>query len=301
MIKVENVQGPGPKECAVCNGFREEREGFCCSRCMRFVCLKHKDVEFLVCPGCAAVKREEQEKAAGPLCQFQDCGRRLPAADAFTCQRCGRLMCRTHADAEVAGHCLTCAESVRSEQFAVAAGQEALNGSKAEAVRALAAMTQATPPFQARIWTQPAAFVTTRDIATVPRRSRGAFRLADPFTLNAQVERDCHLTLIDLGTSGNVYLLLVNHPLRGGQPVALSGPDDLREWRISPPTGVERLKALFTLRPLELFPGAQDFSSLGNAQTARDIAKQFKQATQTLHQMPANSWVDAACDFVVGE
>ena len=78
------------------------------------------------------------------------------------------------------------------------------------------------------------------------RDSKDCHAVGETFTLKMQTERDGYLTLLDVGTSGNVYKLLENYPLQAGVPTA-SGPDQSHEWVIGGPQGVEKLKAIVTL------------------------------------------------------
>jgi hypothetical protein len=149
------------------------------------------------------------------------------------------------------------------------------------------------------VWIDRQTLRHTRDILTVARDSRDCCRIGDRFTLTVQASTDCYVTLIDVGTSGNVVLLLQNFPLRANAPVALSGPDDRREWLVGEPVGVEQIKALFTKHPLALFPEAGQFQPLTRTGHTRDIVTKIKQAAARLQEMPADSWVDAICRFSV--
>jgi hypothetical protein len=166
-------------------------------------------------------------------------------------------------------------------------------------LRALLEVTQPKAPFRARVWIDRQALGHTRDILTVARDSRDCCRIGERFTLSVQADVDCYVTLIDVGTSGAVVLLLQNRPLRANAPVALSGPDDQREWVVGAPAGVEQIKALFTKHPLALFPEIGQFQPLANSGHTRDIVTRIKRATAKLQEMPADSWVDAACRFLV--
>ena len=134
---------------------------------------------------------------------------------------------------------------------------------------------------------------------TVSRNSKGSYRIGEKLTLNVQADQDCHLTLVDIGTSGNVSVLLQNHPVRARALQVLSGPDESHEWIISGPPGIERIKAFFTLEPLALFPGATNFTPLGPSRRTPDIVTILKNAGRTLGEMPSQLWTDAMCEFAV--
>ena len=270
---------------------------FTCPRCNRLVCLAHKDVPTLLCRECAADQRRSQTAAVPNPCQYQNCSRPLHPGAEFHCARCHRAMCRSHEDRSEPGHCLSCAETLREEHFNQHPLNRPLSGDALAAAQALAAIRQPSPGFQARLWTDRGDHVTTRDLTSVRRHNKGSYRIGDRFRLQVQTNRDCYLTLIDFGTSTRVFLLLQNHPLRAGVPCLLTGPDAEHEWLVSGPRGVERLKAIFTLTPLELFRGASDFSELGSQ--ARTIVAEVQQAATSLEHMPPGAWADASCEFIV--
>ncbi len=163
---------------------------------------------------------------------------------------------------------------------------------------ALLELTQAEPPFRGRIWIQRTAVPLARDILTVTRHNRDCCRVGEKFTLQVQAELDCFVTLLDIGTSGKVCVLLLNHRVGGGEVVTLAGPDRSHEWVVGGPAGVERIKALFTRQPLAL-PAARPFSPLAASGRSRDIVTRIKQVGVTLEEMPSDCWTDATCQFVV--
>lgn len=166
-------------------------------------------------------------------------------------------------------------------------------------LQALLEVTQPKAPFRARVWIDRRNLGLTRDILTVARDSRDCCRIGERFTLSVQASVDCYVTLIDVGTSGAVVLLLQNLPLRANAPVILSGPDDEREWVVGEPPGVEQIKALFTRHPLALFPDTGPFQPLTRTRHTRDIVTRIRHAAAKLQEMPADSWVDATCRFLV--
>ena len=166
-------------------------------------------------------------------------------------------------------------------------------------VKALFRITHPQPAFRARVWTEPSKSPATRDLQTVARHESGSYCIGDKFTLNVQVEKDCYLTLLDRGTSGKVYVLVENHPVKAGKPLSLAGPDSERDWVVGEPEGVEQLKAFFTVKLLCLIPGSGPLAVLARPVQTRDIKTETKNASSTLEQMPADSWTDALCEFTV--
>ena len=229
---------------------------------------------------------------AGRRCGLPGCGRCVFEPETFECPRCLRRVCLHHRDDEHRDHCAPCAEALRQERFADSASPVA----QGDPFQSLAALHHPDPPFLARIWTDPRAEPTARTILTVPRDNRGAHRIGRPFALKAEAERPCYLTLVNFGTSGQAVLLLQDHEFPSGGPVVLDGPDARHEWIIGGPPGVERLKALFSLRPLRLFPAAGAFSLLG---AGAEAERALRDAATKLNQLPPDTWADASCEFTV--
>jgi len=240
-----------------------------------------------------------QPKEQRIRCQFKGCAQSVLEQETFICDECNKTMCQRHKDDDHPEYCKRCGEKVRAKEFETNVQRMGLAQPAGEIPAALTVITQPNPTFQGRIWTAQGTGRTTRDIMTVSRNSKGSYSVGDKFTLNVQAERDCHLTLVDIGTSGNVYVLLQNHRVRAGAPQALSGPDASHEWVISGPPGVERIKAFFTLEPLTLFSRAEDFSPVAPSGATRDIVCAIEIAGRTLEQMPSRLWTDAMCEFVV--
>lgn len=165
-------------------------------------------------------------------------------------------------------------------------------------VAALLERRQARPPFHASLWIQRCASAVTRDILTIARDSTDCCRIGEKITLQVRADVDCYVTLIDVGAGGNVFVLLLNHAIRGGTAATLDGPDDRHEWIVGGPAGIERIKAIFTRQPLAL-SGVEAFSPLARSGLTRDILLRMKQVDATLDTMAADTWTDAICQFLV--
>jgi hypothetical protein len=232
-------------------------------------------------------------------CGFAGCGRPIVERSGFRCGRCAALMCRSHRDDDKPAYCKACAEVVRAEQFEAVRERLPARPEADSIAAAIERIAQPRPRFRARIWTEPGTRPTTRDLHTVPRDSKGTFRIGAQFTLNVQTECDGYLTLLDVGTSGAVYQLLADYPLRAGPPAVLSGPDASRQWVVGGPPGVERLKAFFCLEPIRLFPATPAPSPIAPAGQIGALGASLEAAGAILGRLPPESWTDATCEFVV--
>jgi serine/threonine protein kinase len=178
----------------------------------------------------------------------------------------------------------------------------ALEQSQAETANILNALFRITHPqpvFHARVWTERRKSYATRDLQTVARHDSDSYYIGDKFTLHVQAEKDCYLTLLDRGTSGNVCVLMQNQPVKAGKRLSLAGPDSEREWVVGEPEGIEQIKAFFTLKRICLFPDTRLLVTVPPRGQARDITTEIRNTGLTLEQMPVNAWTDAQWQFTV--
>ncbi len=137
---------------------------------------------------------------------------------------------------------------------------------------------QAQRPSQLRV---PVAAWTDRVDAT--------FRIGEPVTISVRPQRDAHVTVLNIGSSGRATVLFPNQMqrdsrVRAGQVLTLGGPG--AGYQIAPqgPAGVEMVHVVATTRPLSLpelnqlaaQPGASPFLALGRSgeEVTRDLAIQ---------------------------
>lgn len=104
------------------------------------------------------------------------------------------------------------------------------------------------------------------------------YRLGDTVKIGLRVNRDAYVTLVNIGTSGDVTILYPNrfHPthfVRGGQDVIIPPPDSGFTLAVQPPVGFDQIRAIATEEPVAFqagdFRGAQapTFRSLDRVQT----------------------------------
>jgi serine/threonine protein kinase len=168
-------------------------------------------------------------------------------------------------------------------------------------LRKLLQASQPDARFSGRLWIQPPDAGFALGAATVARDHRACCRVGDRIVLNVQSNADCYATLIDVGTSGKLTLLLKNHALRAGAPVALRGPGGQSTWEVGLPPGVEKIKAIFTRQPLLLPSGVPPLIALTPPAHARDITIGARETPLDLEEMPPDGWTDAVCHFLIQE
>jgi hypothetical protein len=121
-------------------------------------------------------------------------------------------------------------------------------------------------------------------------RPDAIYRIGEPVTISVRPDRDAHITVLNIGTSGRTTVLFPNtiqrdSRVRAGQTISLGGPG--AGYNIVPqgPAGVELVQVIATTRPLTLVElnqigaqqGASPFVSLGRSgeEVARDLAVQL--------------------------
>jgi serine/threonine protein kinase len=219
-----------------------------------------------------------------------------------------RLHCPSLPD-EMAGVLNRALEKDRRKRFATAGEFIDALGGKTETpggdtrpnfdVSQLLTLTHEAPVLRARVWTHQGLVGSTRDLVAVSTQSRMTYRIGDIFTLAVQADRDCYLTLFDIGTSGAVWLLLADYAIAAGQPVRLCGPDETVEWYVNGPPGAERLKGFFSLRPLACGSAAGSSARSVRPVPVTDVNSMAEDIRLALEQMPKEAWADALCEFLV--
>lgn len=92
------------------------------------------------------------------------------------------------------------------------------------------------------------------------------YRVGDRLTLSFEANRDAFLTIVNVGTSGEVTILFPNrfsggHGVKGGRTYRIPDAGDSYELELKGPPGAELVYALLTLKPVIFLP--TDFPSTG--------------------------------------
>lgn len=139
-----------------------------------------------------------------------------------------------------------------------------------------------------------------RDVSLTAVRKEPVFKLGGDVIFQVKSDHDCHLTLIDIGTSGKMSLLLpnalcANPTLKAGKPAHFPGPEFVEfAFTLTGLTGRERLIAIATTRPLGGLPTATAGEVLA---TLTDSA--ISRIAQTVKALPGDQWSAAACEFTI--
>ena len=166
----------------------------------------------------------------------------------------------------------------------------------------LSSIKQAKSTFDIELWTAKKT-ERIRDVRDTNIRAR-RYRIGDRIVVYFRSDRDCYLTLFNIGTSGTLTVLFPNYLFqnnftRVNRIYAIPGAEYPFEYELSGPSGVEKIKAIATTSKLNLmdfeFSKEEFFHSVESGIAARDISIVAK----NMEEVPVDSWAEAVCEFEV--
>lgn len=173
-----------------------------------------------------------------------------------------------------------------------------------EGLFALAKFTDLIRPIPARRNANRSLRPFTRDLGEPPDDEQHTFHRRDSVCLAIDSQWDGHLLLLNLGTSGSVYCLcpsLFAPDARVHQHHTHYLPQPESPWpsfKITGPSGRERLLAIITNRPLGLDWMPHDRKQPTRLLRSDDIDKMLTE----LHKLPEDQWIALSTYFeVVGD
>jgi hypothetical protein len=159
--------------------------------------------------------------------------------------------------------------------------------------------------FSVELWTAPAPAEGARDIAVTAKKKKAGYPIGQKIVVGFRASRDCYLTLLNIGTSGKLTVLFPNslHPdnfIQAGRDYRIPEATDDFEYELQGPPGMEKLKAVATLKKVSLLesnfaPDGSLFRTVDAASGARDIGVVQKKVSA----VPKNEWAESACEFAV--
>lgn len=139
-----------------------------------------------------------------------------------------------------------------------------------------------------------------RDIRIRTRK----YRIGEKIVVYFRSDRDCYLTLLNIGTSGKLTVLFPNYLvqnnfIKANTMYAIPGEEYPFDYELSGPPGIEKIKAIATTSKWNLldlaFSKKAFFHSVETGIAARDISVVAKR----MEEVPVDSWAEAVCEFVV--
>lgn len=131
----------------------------------------------------------------------------------------------------------------------------------------------------------------------------------DELVITYRADKDCYVTLMNIGTSGRIVRLWPNEYsgqdnfIRADSPRQFPGPGDTFKYRISGPSGTERIIAYATMEKGKILTESE-FQALANTGFkefkggAKDLAVTFQRNTNALTS--DSSWGTAQLNICVG-
>ncbi len=176
----------------------------------------------------------------------------------------------------------------------------------AYAIKFLANLDNPAPPFKVSVWANRAG-TETEDLDKAPDEKFVQARLGDVIRFNFRAERDCYLTMINVGTSGKITVLFPNEYRPDGRIegdiVYRTGTKGEMPFNIRAkgPAGRELVKVIATLEPLNLSSlSLGEEGGLGTRiiesgssfvqQLARDLEVEGLE-DENITLLPTDSWV----------
>lgn len=137
------------------------------------------------------------------------------------------------------------------------------------------------------------------------KKPRTKYKVGESVKIEYEVEKDCYLTLIDIGTSGKAHVILpnslqVDNFVRGGKVLLYpEGGWDVAAM-IQGPAGTERIKAFATLDPVNLFDiNLKDMSNLFHTMSEDNLADRVTKLRKKLDSMDGSRWTEALIEFKI--
>ena len=166
----------------------------------------------------------------------------------------------------------------------------------------LGSMKPPKSTFKTELWTarETREIKGVRDIKIIPKK----YRIGDKIVVYFRSDKDCYLTLFNIGTSGELTVLFPNYLFqnnftRADRIYAIPGDEYPFEYELSGPPGVEKIKAIATTSKLNLldfkFSKEEFFHSVESGIAARDISIVAKK----MEEVSVDSWAEAICEFEV--
>jgi hypothetical protein len=144
-------------------------------------------------------------------------------------------------------------------------------------------------PFNIKVWT-----------------NKKEYQIGEKITFSIKAEESCYLTLLDIGPSGNITVIFPNkyhkdNFIISGVTYQIPGPDYGFEFDVHGPAGLERIKAMATLKPDPLINlnFQQGFHSIerGTSRGTRDI----KTIAKKFSLQSSSGWAEAYSEIFIFE
>ncbi len=159
---------------------------------------------------------------------------------------------------------------------------------------------QETSAFNIKVWTEKGEYHGARDISVTSRNQ--SYKIGDKINLYFSSEKDCYLTLLNLGSSGKMTMLFPNaifqdNFIKGGETYAIPGQDYPFNYILSGPSGTERIKAIGTLNRINLMD--MKFNKDEIFKTSTSTSRDISVVAKSVEKLEPEDLAIAVCEFGV--
>lgn len=149
----------------------------------------------------------------------------------------------------------------------------------------------------------PSKNVTSRGLRVEVWTEQARYTVNDELTFHVRCNKDCYITLIDLQTSGGLYVILPNafqkeNYIPANERCSIPGPNATFSINATGPTGVEGIKAIATTKPLALHKptGNEVFMVARTTELQIELCNHIR---STLRSLNDNEWDVAEWTFQI--
>ncbi|MBI5748555.1 MAG: DUF4384 domain-containing protein [Nitrospinae bacterium] len=110
-----------------------------------------------------------------------------------------------------------------------------------------------------------------------------SYKIGEKLTVNFKADRDCYVTLVDVGTSGNVHILFPNrfssgNKVKANEVYSVPAKGDGYKITVNGPSGTEIIRAIATLKPISFI----DIDFSGTRSIFKSVDKNVPSFTRDL-------------------
>jgi len=149
----------------------------------------------------------------------------------------------------------------------------------------IANLKQDKPSFNIEIWTD-----------------KKRYRIGEEIRFQFRSDQDCYLTLIDYETNGSVKVLFPNRYfqnslIEAGKTYTIPGNEYGFKLIIEPPTGIEKVRAIATTKPLSFFE--MDFTEDIFPRVERSNTRSMRGIRVAMESLPHMNWAEDTCTISI--
>ncbi len=137
-----------------------------------------------------------------------------------------------------------------------------------------------------------------------PVSKKGKFYVGDQVAFEVSSTKDAYLTIIDVGTSGKAHVIFPNrwnknNKIRKGKVYRIPGPDAGYSFKLRGPAGVNYVKAIATLKPVQFLPREVLTDAEEGFAEIKEPDKAAKDISVELGRQDKKGWAETESRFIL--